>query len=105
MLISSKKIVNYLIILSTIIISINFLNFVSEKSLVQYSDWLINYQGGFVRRGFIGEIFFQLYKISTIPLDIIVSLFVIVFYALFALLFINIIKKIKLYFINILIIF
>ncbi len=105
MSISSKKIVNYLIILSTIIISINFLNFVSEKSLVQYSDWLINYQGGFVRRGFIGEIFFQLYKISTIPLDIIVSLFVIVFYALFALLFIKILKKIKLDFLNLLIIF
>ena len=24
------------------------------------ADWLINYQGGFVRRGFIGEILFQL---------------------------------------------
>lgn len=26
------------------------------------SDWLINYQGGFVRRGLAGELFFQLYQ-------------------------------------------
>lgn len=27
------------------------------------SDWLINYQGGFVRRGVIGEVLYQLYQI------------------------------------------
>lgn len=35
-----------------------------EHQPFQYGDWLINYQGGFVRRGFSGEIIFQLAKIT-----------------------------------------
>ena len=31
------------------------------------SEWLINYQGGFARRGIAGEIFFYISKISLIP--------------------------------------
>jgi len=27
------------------------------------SDWMINYQGGFVRRGFVGELLYQIYEI------------------------------------------
>ena len=54
-----KNILKILIPISTIIIIINFYYFVSEKSLNQYADWLINYQGGFVRRGLIGEFFFS----------------------------------------------
>ncbi|EHL32856.1 hypothetical protein [Legionella drancourtii] len=29
-------------------------------------DWLINYQGGFVRRGFLGEFIYQLANYTTI---------------------------------------
>jgi len=31
-------------------------------------DWLINYQGGFVRRGFLGELFYQISKIFDVPI-------------------------------------
>ena len=27
------------------------------------SDWMINYQGGFVRRGLVGELLYQIYGI------------------------------------------
>ena len=33
------------------------------------SDWFINYEGGFVRRGLIGEIFLELFRI--VPYSII----------------------------------
>lgn len=32
------------------------------------SDWMINYQGGFVRRGISGEILYQLYQLHPYPL-------------------------------------
>ena len=50
---------NYVFLLTVVIIIFNFYYFVTEQSLNQYADWLINYQGGFVRRGLIGEIFYQ----------------------------------------------
>ena len=40
-----------ILFLSFVIISINFYEWVLEKSYYEYSDWLINYQGGFTRRG------------------------------------------------------
>jgi len=46
----------------------------------QYSDWLINYQGGFIRRGLIGEILFQLHKTTSISLDSLVFYLVISLY-------------------------
>ena len=72
-----------LIFFSFLIVIINFFYFVKEQSLNQYSDWLINYQGGFVRRGLIGEIFYQLHKISLVRLDVIVFLFISFFYFIF----------------------
>ena len=93
-----------LIFFSFLIVIINFFYFVKEQSLNQYSDWLINYQGGFVRRGLIGEIFYQLHKISLVRLDIIVFLFVSFFY-LFYKNFLNLVEKLNLNFINLLIIF
>ena len=32
------------------------------------SEWLINYQGGFVRRGFIGEIVYKIHEFSDLNL-------------------------------------
>ena len=32
------------------------------------SEWLINYQGGFVRRGFAGEILYQMNNLINVPL-------------------------------------
>ena len=46
--------------------------FLSQKFLYPTdwttSEWMINYQGGFVRRGLMGEILFNLHKISNIPI-------------------------------------
>ena len=33
-----------------------------------YTDWLINYEGGFVRRGLLGQIIFELSKFFNIKL-------------------------------------
>ena len=91
-----NNIITFFIFFSTIIIIFNFSQFVFERSLSQYSDWLINYQGGFVRRGLSGEIFFKIFQITSIPLDIVVLIFVSFFYILFGFFLIKIIKPIKL---------
>ena len=54
--INKNNIIKFFIFFSTILIVLNFYQFVFERSFAQYTDWLINYQGGFVRRGFIGSI-------------------------------------------------
>ena len=51
----------YLIILTSLIFQVSkFYSFYTEYSAWQYVDWLINYQGGFVRRGLLGNIIFKL---------------------------------------------
>tara|TARA_B100000123_G_C25712084_1_gene420464 strand:- start:166 stop:1365 length:1200 start_codon:yes stop_codon:yes gene_type:complete len=46
--------------------------FLSQKFLYPTdwttSEWLINYQGGFVRRGLAGEILFKIHTVSDVPL-------------------------------------
>ena len=105
MLLKDNKLINILVVISALIIVFNFAFFVIERSPFQYSDWLINYQGGFIRRGLPGEIFYQLYKLTNIPLDLIVFISVSLLYVFFAVNFIKIISKIKLNFLNLLIIF
>ena len=94
-----------LISISLIIILFNVYDFVTERSANQYTDWLINYQGGFVRRGLIGEILFQFYKITNLRLDLIILSLIWFLYILFSINFFLILKKIKLNFLNLLIIF
>ncbi len=61
----------YLVILTSLIFQVSkFYSFYTEYSAWQYVDWLINYQGGFVRRGLIGEFLFQIHKMINIDLDI-----------------------------------
>lgn len=44
------------------------------------SDWLINYQGGFIRRGFIGEMLFQIYQLHPFSVkDVIIGMDIIAF--------------------------
>ena len=105
MLLKDNKLINILVIISALIIVYNFAFFVIEKSPFQYSDWLINYQGGFIRRGLPGEIFYQFHKLTNIPLDLIVFISVSLLYIFFAVNFIKIISKIKLNFLNLLILF
>ena len=53
--------------------------FLSQKFLYPTdwttSEWLINYQGGFVRRGLIGEFLFNIHNISDNNLTIFSFLF------------------------------
>tara|TARA_B100000787_G_C16166907_1_gene284382 strand:- start:89 stop:1261 length:1173 start_codon:yes stop_codon:yes gene_type:complete len=55
---------------------IKFFSFFEEYSDWQYVDWIINYQGGFVRRGLIGEFLFKVYELTRINLDILILVFV-----------------------------
>ncbi len=57
-----------------------FYSFYDEYSDWQYADWIINYQGGFVRRGFIGELLYKAHTFFLINLDILVLCFVIFLY-------------------------
>jgi len=57
-----------------------FYSFYDEYSDWQYADWIINYQGGFIRRGLVGELLFKVHTFSLINLDILVLCFVIFLY-------------------------
>ena len=94
-----------LLLLSFIVISINFFEWTEKKSYFEYSDWLINYQGGFTRRGLFGEILFILHKVSGLDLDLILYLGVTSMYFVFFLFLYKILKKSNLNFLNTLILF
>ena len=48
------------------------------------SEWIINYQGGFTRRGLIGEVCFQLAKILDLELRYLIFLFQSILYFIFS---------------------
>jgi len=73
---TTRKILICLIAGTLVFEVLKFYSYFQEYSGWQYADWLINYQGGLVRRGLIGEILFKFHKISTIDLDILILLFV-----------------------------
>ena len=73
---NTKNILFFIIITVCLSQLSKFYSFYVEYSEWQYSDWLINYQAGFVRRGFIGEILFQIYSNLNIRLDILVLIFI-----------------------------
>ncbi len=100
-----RNFLDLLIGLTVSIIIFNFYHFTKELSLGQYSDWLINYQGGFVRRGLIGEILFQIHSILSIRLDLVIFLTVSLLYIFFYKNFLKIIKTLDFSFLNLLIIF
>lgn len=63
---------NWLIAALIIFVSINLFNsaltqlHLSTTDTWRIGDWLINYQGGFVRRGLLGEILFHISNLTTI---------------------------------------
>ena len=83
--------------------TVKFYSFYTEYSTWQYADWLINYQGGLVRRGLIGEILFRLHKFTSVDLDILIFLFVTSLYVIFSYYLLKSIKYIENSNINILI--
>ncbi len=84
---------------------INFYKWTLKKSFYEYSDWLLNYQGGLIRRGFAGEIFFQIHNKLNFDLVNVVLFFVIFFYIVFFYFLFKKISVAKLNFLNTLIIF
>ena len=94
--IKNNKTITILIIASLLIIINNFFNFFINNSSYEFDPWLSNYQGGFVRRGLPGEIFFQLYQILNINPGLLVFVFVILLYILFYLFFFKLLKNIRL---------
>ena len=86
----------YLIILFCLVFQISkFYSFYTEYSAWQYVDWLINYQGGFVRRGLIGEFLFQIHNIINFDLDILIFSFVSFLYLMVSFFLIKTIKYLE----------
>ena len=101
----NKFFLKLVFLISFLFISINFYEMVVERSYYEYSDWLINYQGGFTRRGLVGEFLYILYSITNIRLDLLLYLFVMSLYILFFYFLFKILDKTNLDFLNTLIIF
>ena len=79
----NKIFLKMIFLISLSIISINFYEWVIERSYYEYSDWLINYQGGFTRRGFIGELLYNVHNFTNIRLDLLLYIFVMSLYVSF----------------------
>lgn len=88
---------NIYYIIFTICIAYQFVNtalFHSKKEYWGITEWLINYQGGFVRRGLRGELVYRVYKLFNIdPYTFITIITVAVFLILIYLLVAGFIKK------------
>ena len=87
-----KNLNNKIFLSFGIIIVINYIFFtqriIFRNNPYITADWLINYQGGFVRRGFLGEIFYQINyftKIDILHLVIFFNIIVIILFFLSAL--------------------
>jgi hypothetical protein len=72
----TKNFFLFLIIVVTISQITKFYSFYKEYSAWQYADWIINYQGGFIRRGFIGEILYNIHYFFSVDLDFLVLIIV-----------------------------
>ncbi len=86
----------YLVILSCLVFQIlKFYTFYVEFSAWQYAEWLINYQGGFVRRGFVGELLFQIHSLINLNLDLLIYVFVSLLYLLISFFLIKTVKYLE----------
>ena len=64
------------------------------------SEWLINYQGGFTRRGFLGDLAFNIAIFFKTKIRFVIFLFQIFFYLMFIILTFNFIREIKINFLS-----
>ena len=101
----NKVFLKLVFIITLVIISVNFYEWVVKRSYFEYSDWLINYQGGFTRRGLVGEFLFVLHSFTNIRLDLLLYLLVVTLYIFFFYFLLKILDKTNLNFLNTLIIF
>ncbi len=70
-----------------------------------FTEWLINYQGGFVRRGLLGELIFYISSISKIEIKFLILFFQLFFYSIYFIFYYLLFSKIRVNFFWILIIF
>ena len=70
-----------------------------------FTEWLINYEGGYVRKGLLGQIIFYISNIFNIDLKFVILFFQITIYSIYFLLFYLVLSKIKINFFWVLIIF
>ena len=84
-----------------------FLTFHLNEFPIKYTftDWLINYEGGFVRRGLLGQIVFELSKLLNIQIKFLILIFQISIYLIYFLLFFLLLSKRETNFFWLLIIF
>ena len=75
-MLNKKKSLIIIVVIVFLFQTIKFYEYYSEYSAWQYADWTINYQGGLIRRGLIGEILFKIHKLFMIRLDLIILIFV-----------------------------
>ena len=87
-------IIYFFYIFITTVIYLNFHLYEFPNKYV-YTDWLINYEGGFVRRGLLGQIIFEISNFFNIEISLIILYFQIISYFLYVLLFFFIFLKIK----------
>ena len=59
------------------------------------SEWIINYQGGFGKRGLIGEICFQIAQFFNIKLRFIIFFFQSIIYSVYIIMIFQYLKNIK----------
>ena len=69
------------------------------------SEWLINYQGGFGKRGLIGEICFQIAQFFNIKLRFIIFLFQSIIYSVYIIMIFQYLKNIKINYLILFVIF
>ena len=69
------------------------------------SEWIINYQGGFGKRGLIGEICFQIAQFFNIKLRFIIFLFQSIIYSVYIIMIFQYLKNIKINYLILFVIF
>ena len=84
-----------------------FLNFHLDQFPNKYifTDWLINYEGGYVRRGLLGQIIFEISNFFDLRIKTIILFFQITIYLIYFLIFYLILAKIKINFFWLVIVF
>lgn len=92
-LLSNNKVL--LLLLTVITLNYFFFNYrlIFRQNAYIAGDWLINYQGGFVRRGLFGEIIFFFTNNFNIPVLNLVYFFSSIFFLLFIIFYYNCIKN------------
>ena len=102
----NHKYLTYFLVLFT---SINYLffthRFFQRENGYILGDWLINYEGGFVRRGFLGELITNISSLLNLDLINLTYFITIFFYACFIVLLLRLISKANISFLIAIIIF